>query len=146
MFCRNPFCPEEPLVPCECSVAGEVPAAATAGCADPAGSCQLGSREQSRTPCVGQRAGTHNKAGGSRVQKGQQWRPKLDVTQGQKPRVKRGQEAAQPGSVGGGCRPQDPDVTYSTCMDEPGIRLCTQSQLKILLILALIGKFFISHA
>lgn len=29
------------------------------------------------------------KAGGSGVQKGQEWRPKLDVTQGQKPRVKR---------------------------------------------------------
>lgn len=29
------------------------------------------------------------KAGGSGVQKGQEWRTKLDVTQGQKPRIKR---------------------------------------------------------
>ncbi|KAF2980409.1 hypothetical protein EK904_008348, partial [Melospiza melodia maxima] len=68
-----------------CDMAEEVPCSGSRGCTDPAGSCQ--SREQSRTPCAGHRAGTHNKAGGSAAQKSQQWRPKLDVTQGQKPRV-----------------------------------------------------------
>lgn len=95
-LCKNLFSPEEPLAPCECSMAGEVPAAATTGYADPAGSCQPGSREQSHTPSAGHHTGTHNKSGRQWSTKG----PGMETKAGCHTRTKaqgkeRGQEAGQ---------------------------------------------------
>lgn len=115
-------------------------------CTDPAGSSQLWHRKHGRAFGAGHSTGTQNKARGRstrRMQRGQEWRLTPKVIPGQKPGVGRAQKERvtelcrrRLSSVGPWC------YVHYMAGKKSGVRLCSQNELTLMMVLALICKFF----
>lgn len=115
-------------------------------CTDPIGSSQLRHHEHGHAFGAGHSTGMQNKARSSstsRVQRGREWRLTPNVIPGKKPWVGRAQKERvmelcrrRLSSVGPWC------YVHYVARKKSGVRLCTQNKLILMMVLALICKFF----